>query len=55
MLPAAFLVSVTTTGLFQIVRCLNIDDLRVSISDYPVITPDNYHPPLHVGFKITFD
>jgi hypothetical protein len=32
----------------------NISDLGVSISSFPVVTPDKYHPPL-LDFKLTFD
>jgi hypothetical protein len=33
----------------------NINDLRVSVSDFPMISPDNYHPPLSLNFKLTID
>jgi hypothetical protein len=33
----------------------NINDLCVSISNYPVVTSDNYHSPLYLHFKLTFD
>jgi hypothetical protein len=26
-----------------------------SISDYPMVIPDNYHAPLNLDFKLTFD
>jgi hypothetical protein len=32
----------------------NVNDLFVSISYYPIVTLDNYHPPL-VDFKLIFD
>jgi hypothetical protein len=33
----------------------NINILSVSISNYPTITPDNYHPLLNLDFKLTYD
>jgi hypothetical protein len=33
----------------------NINDLRVSVSDFPMVAPDNYHPPLHLNLKLTVD
>jgi hypothetical protein len=33
----------------------NINDLHVSLSNYPVVAPDNYHPPLNLDFKVTLD
>jgi hypothetical protein len=33
----------------------NINELCVSLSNYPVVAPDNYHPPLNLDFKLTLD
>jgi hypothetical protein len=33
----------------------NINNLCVSFSNYPVVAPDNYHPPLNLDFKLTSD
>jgi hypothetical protein len=32
----------------------NISDLSVSVSNYPLVAPDNYHPPLVLEFKLFF-
>jgi hypothetical protein len=32
----------------------NISDLSVSVSNYPLVAPDNYHPPLVLEFKLAF-
>jgi hypothetical protein len=32
----------------------NISKLSVSISYYPLVAPDNYHPPLVLAFKLIF-
>jgi hypothetical protein len=31
----------------------NTNDSLVSISDYPIVAPDKYHPPLNFDFKLT--
>jgi hypothetical protein len=33
----------------------NITDLRVSLSNYPVVATDKYNPPIHLDFKLTSD
>jgi hypothetical protein len=46
--------SVANGTLFDLVLT-NINDLRVSVSDFPTVAPDNYHPPLHLNLKLTVD
>jgi hypothetical protein len=31
----------------------DISDINASISHYPVVTPDNYHPPFLLDFNLT--
>jgi hypothetical protein len=33
----------------------NVNDLRISVSDFPMVAPDNYHPRLHLNLKLTVD
>jgi hypothetical protein len=44
--------SVPNSALLDVVFT-NINDLWISISDYPMTAPDNYHPPLSLDFKLT--
>jgi hypothetical protein len=46
--------SVPNSALLDLVLT-NINDLRVSVSDFPMVAPDNYHPPLHLNLKLTVD
>jgi hypothetical protein len=46
--------SVSNSALLGLVLT-NINDLRVSVSDCPLIAPDNYRPPPHLNFKLTVD
>jgi hypothetical protein len=59
-LPPAFLVLIRTIILVQIVHYLilylqNINNLCVSVSNYPMVAPNNYHLPLKLDFKLTLD
>jgi hypothetical protein len=45
---------ISSSALLDLVFTI-INDLCVSISNYPVAAPDNYHPPLNLDFKLTFD
>jgi hypothetical protein len=60
MLPPAFLalisiIIIPDSALLDAVFS-NVNDLRTSISDYPMVAPDNYHPPLiNLDFKLTCD
>jgi hypothetical protein len=46
--------SVPNSALLNLVLT-NLNDLCVSVSDCPTVAPDNYHPPLHLDLKLTFD
>jgi hypothetical protein len=46
--------SVPNSALLDLVLT-NINDLRVSVYDFPIVAPDNYHPPLHLNLKLTVD
>jgi hypothetical protein len=46
--------SVSNSALLDLVFT-NINDLRVSVSNYPVVAPNNHHPPHNLDFKLTFD
>jgi hypothetical protein len=46
--------SVQNIALLDLVLTI-INDLRVSVSDFPMIAPYNYHPPLSLNFKLTID
>jgi hypothetical protein len=59
MLLLAFLVlfsliTISNSALLDLVFT-NINDICVSLSNYPVVSPDNYHPPLNIDFKLTLD
>jgi hypothetical protein len=47
--------SVPNSALLDLVLTTNIKDLRVSVSHFPMVAPDNCHPPLHLNFKLTVD
>jgi hypothetical protein len=46
--------SVSNSTLLDLVST-NISDLCVSLSNYPVVAPGNYHTPLNLNFKLTLD
>jgi hypothetical protein len=46
--------SVANNALLDLILT-NINDLRVSVSDFPMVVPANYHPPFHLNLKLTVD
>jgi hypothetical protein len=57
--PSVFLVLMNTitiinSALLDLVFA-DIAELSASISSSPVVTPDNYHPPLLLDFDLTLD
>jgi hypothetical protein len=46
--------SISNSALLDLVFT-NINDLFVSIQNYPIAAPDNYNPILNFDFKLTFD
>jgi hypothetical protein len=45
---------VTNSALLNL-AFTDISDISVSVSHYLMVTPDNYHPPLVLHFKLIFD